>query len=178
MKAQNIFAEFQEIYGYIGQGYFTSTVGKLHTGIVIVLLFIIMLSTLLLLLIWCFKKPKTVWQQALEQIEQAWQQQQNGTKPLQDFYADLTEVVKLLVERRLNLQVRTTTDAELMVLLQQQQEDLAFVATMQEFLVRAQTVKFANKSQIQDQLLQDIAMIKQAVQECAQLKATTTNKAC
>lgn len=167
MDIKSILESLEDIYEYSHEPYLKSLSGKM-TLFVVGVSFAAGLGCLgVVLYEKVFKGRLKPWDKALHELDQVYGQYKNGQGGVRQLYFDLTGIVKCLIEGHFGVAVLGKTDTEVLLAMKSSGIRPEVIKTMDDLFCRAQSVKFASQSQVQDQVLRDVAMIKSALSKWA-----------
>ncbi len=121
-----------------------------------------------------FTKKQKPWDVARGSLEEAWQKYNNHPQNVRELYFNLTEVVKFLIESRFKTKVDCKTDSEFLLILHSLGGDEQTKTGLVDLVSRAQSVKFANLTQMEEQVLRDVELIRSALKDWAEDAITKT----
>lgn len=167
MDIKSFIEGLEDIYEYLGRSYIDSAQGKFFLGLSVAS-FVLGFICLSILIYYKFVKGRLKpWDVALSELNGAFDQYQKGQGGVRQLYFDLTGIVKCLVEGHFKVRVLGKTDSEVLLAMKAGGVQPEVIKTMDDLFCRAQSVKFASQSQVQDQVARDVAMVRTALKKWA-----------
>lgn len=106
------------------------------------------------------KKPIKPWTWANGALDALWEKRGFTREDGKRFYSQLTEIIKIYLEKRYGYQVRSATDIELLVYLRARDFDAELCNDLARIFEGAQEIKFANLDAIPENIERDFAISK------------------
>jgi hypothetical protein len=106
------------------------------------------------------KKPLKPWQWANKELDALWQRRGFTREDGRRFYSQLTEIMKMYVEKRYGYQVLSATDIEFLDYMQDRHLPPALMENLKQIFEGVQEIKFANIDTIPENIERDFALAK------------------
>jgi hypothetical protein len=123
---------------------------------------IVALALLYLVARLIMKRKKIIkpWTWADRELDALWKNRGFTREDGKRFYSQLTEIIKIYLEKRYGYQVRSATDIELIAYLRARNFDAVLCNDLTRIFEGAQEIKFANLDAIPENIERDFALAK------------------
>jgi hypothetical protein len=158
--------DFYDIYGYYYQPIW-ETKGFKITFIVLILL-IISITTYLVVRRFIHKKKQLAllpWQWAFDKLNLLSQKNSTTKNDFKKFYFELTDIIKIYLNKRYDWKTSDKTDNELITYLEIQKFDKNLLLNLRKLMDGAVWIKFANEDAIKNQVDIDLKIAYEIVEK-------------
>lgn len=123
---------------------------------------LIVLALLYLLIRFLKRRKKTLkpWEWANQELDTLWEHRGFTREDGKRFYSQLTEIIKMYVEKRYGYQVLSATDIEFLAYMQDRNFSPALLDDLKQIFEGVQEIKFANLDAIPENIERDFALAK------------------
>jgi hypothetical protein len=106
------------------------------------------------------KKQLKPWQWANKELDALWARRGFTREDGRKFYSQLTEIIKMYVEKRYGYQVLSATDIEFLAYMKDRHIPPALMENLEHIFDGVQEIKFANLETIPENIERDFALAK------------------
>lgn len=106
------------------------------------------------------KKPLKPWEWADQELNALWERRGFTREDGKIFYSQLTEIIKMYVEKKYGYQVLSATDIEFLAYMRDRHIDPVLMQNLEQIFEGVQEIKFANIDAIPENIERDFALAK------------------